>query len=118
MQQKLTILLALTIVLLTAIDAQISPKICPFGEITGIDPRWKPLPSRFELITELVEGDVVAEISQAFSPYRDAIVLGEMGSKFSFSSIEPFFNYFVLFFKVRSIFTGTTILMKDSKPSA
>ncbi|CAF1354200.1 unnamed protein product [Rotaria sordida] len=46
---------------------------CNNGPITIPDPKWRTVPSRFEIITELISGNEMMELSQAFSVQRDAI---------------------------------------------
>jgi hypothetical protein len=70
-------LLTVAVVLISAINAQPDPSVCPGGvpSIGVPDPRWHPIPHRFEIMTELVTGgNEISEVSQAFSPKRDAVV--------------------------------------------
>ena len=64
----------LSFTLITLINAQVDPQLCPNGASAPIpDPKWRPIPSRFEIVTELVSDTEVMELSQAFSTQRDAI---------------------------------------------
>jgi hypothetical protein len=50
-------------------------ELCPDGPSAPIlDPKWRIVPSRFEIITELVSDTEAMELSQAFSTQRDAVV--------------------------------------------
>ncbi|UJR15782.1 hypothetical protein I4U23_002715 [Adineta vaga] len=64
----------LNLALITSIHAQVDPQLCPDGPSAPIpDPKWRPIPSRFEIITELVSDIETIELSQAFSTQRDAL---------------------------------------------
>jgi hypothetical protein len=68
-------LVILSLTLLTFINAQIDMELCPDGPSAPIlDPKWRIVPSRFEIITELVSDTEAMELSQAFSTQRDAVV--------------------------------------------
>jgi hypothetical protein len=82
MQLGTRLLFTIAVIVVSAIHAQqINPTLCPDGAIEFVDPSWSPVPSRFEIMTELVTGNDVAELSQAFSSQRDAIVFTSKGSK-------------------------------------
>jgi hypothetical protein len=67
-------LVILSLTLLAFINAQIDTELCPDGASAPIlDPKWRIVPSRFEIITELVSDTETMELSQAFSTQRDAI---------------------------------------------
>jgi hypothetical protein len=74
MLQLVTYLIGIAFVFISTTDAQLDPTLCPAGPTTIPDPKWRPVPPRFEIITELVASDGVMELSQAFSPTRDAIM--------------------------------------------
>ncbi|CAF1066270.1 unnamed protein product [Adineta ricciae] len=64
----------LSFTLIALINAQVDPQLCPNGASAPIpDPKWRPVPSRFEIVTEMVSDTEVMELSQAFSTQRDAI---------------------------------------------
>lgn len=74
MVQFLTSLIGIIFVLIHVNYGQFNPEWCPDGPTPpGTDPRWRIVPSRFEIITELVIGLEITEIAQAFSTYRDTI---------------------------------------------
>jgi hypothetical protein len=74
MVQLLTSLVGVIFILIHANRAQFNPEWCPEGLTPpGLDPKWRPVPSRFEIIGELVAGNEVMEIGQAFSTNRDTI---------------------------------------------
>lgn len=73
MQQKQIHLLACFLILVNIIHGQVDPRICPNGPISGIDARWPPIPSRFEVTSELISGGELAQLSQSFTAQRDAI---------------------------------------------
>ncbi len=88
MVQLLTSLLGVIFVLIYVSHAQFNPQWCPEGPTPpGPDPKWRTIPSRFEIITELVtvSGSEVMEIAQAFSTNRDTI------AKNLGNSIQSFF---------------------------
>ncbi|CAF1296429.1 unnamed protein product [Rotaria sordida] len=69
-----TYLLSIVIVFITTSHGQFDQSLCPDGPSAPIpDPKWRSIPQRFEIMTELVSGTDVMELSQAFSPTRDAI---------------------------------------------
>ena len=82
MLQRSTCYITIITLLLGTIGGQLT-EICPFGPSSSIrDPRWQPVPQRFEIITELSSGNVLTELSQAFSSTRDSVSFNYKGSKF------------------------------------
>jgi hypothetical protein len=76
MVQLLTSLVGVIFVLIHVNHAQVNPEWCPDGPTPPIpDPKWRTVPSRFEIMTELIigGGSEVIEIGQAFSTNRDTI---------------------------------------------
>jgi hypothetical protein len=73
MLRFLTYLIGIAFVFITTNNAQLDPELCPNGPVIIPDPMWRPVPPRFEIITELVASDGLIDLSQAFSPTRDAI---------------------------------------------
>ena len=62
-------------VLLPIIEAQFDPEWCADSPPpVDIDPNWRVVPDRFELLAELVQDKEAMEITQAFSSTRDSIV--------------------------------------------
>jgi hypothetical protein len=67
-------LVCIMFLLLPLIQAQFDPAWCPDGPTPPtVDPKWTTIPTRFEILVELVSSDEVIEISQAFSTTRDSI---------------------------------------------
>ena len=93
---RLCLLNALLLCLHVA-NAQFDANFCPSGLTPPIpDPRWRAIPSRFELVTELVANDGVAELSQAFSVQRDAVLFTTSDSRHSLlcsTSPKLFFSF-------------------------
>ncbi|CAF0938858.1 unnamed protein product [Rotaria sp. Silwood1] len=87
-------LLSITIVFITKCHGQFDQSLCPDGPDKTISPNWHTIPPRFEVTTELVSGNDVMELSQAFSPTRDAIIMstikGPVQSYWDFSTNETF----------------------------
>ncbi|CAF1123846.1 unnamed protein product [Rotaria sordida] len=75
MQQLRIFLIILSLILTNVIYGQVDPQLCPSGPITNSDPNWRPIPNRFEIMTELISGNEMMELSQAFSNNRDAIMI-------------------------------------------
>ena len=88
MQRVAQLLLVVAIALVSVLDAQIDPSLCPDGPITFIDPSWPVVPPQFEITAELVEKNDVAEISQAFFSQRDSIAFTIRGCKYSATHCE------------------------------
>jgi hypothetical protein len=62
--------------MMSMIYAQSNYRPCQFGiSVNPPDPRWRQVPSRFEVMTELSSANAIAELSQAFSPTRDSVAL-------------------------------------------
>jgi hypothetical protein len=84
--------LCLIILSLTFINAQVDSELCPDGPSPAIlDPKWQKIPSRFEVMGELVSDTETMELSQAFSTTRDAIATS---SKFGYYSSYIIINFF------------------------
>lgn len=73
MQQRTIHIIIVFLTFLSAVCGQLDPSLCPDGPTSTVDSRWQPIPSRFEVITELITGNEMAELSQAFSTQRDSI---------------------------------------------
>lgn len=75
MIRVLTFLVGVIFILIHVNHAQVYPEGCPSDGPTppGKDPKWPTIPSRFEIMMELVIDNTVMEIAQAFSTYRDTI---------------------------------------------
>lgn len=73
MQQLRIFLVAVFLTLACTIYGQIDPQICPNGPTSITDPRWPGIPSRFEIVTELISGNEMIELSQAFTTERDTV---------------------------------------------
>ncbi|CAF0807859.1 unnamed protein product [Didymodactylos carnosus] len=62
---------------------QIDLNICPSGLITQPnDPKWPPIPTTFEIFSELTFVDQSLEISQTFTSNRDAVYVTIAGTQF------------------------------------
>jgi len=84
-----TCLLTVGLVLVSIINAQVDLGLCPDGPTTPIpDPKWRTIPHRFEIVTEYVANNEIMELSQAFSPQRDAIA-----SASSFGPLNVYWNF-------------------------
>ncbi|CAF4364018.1 unnamed protein product, partial [Adineta steineri] len=73
----------------------VDPQLCPAGATSPtLDPYWHAIPSRFEIMTELVLNTGVVDVSQAFSSQRDAIITnssqGTVQSYWNFDTNEHF----------------------------
>jgi hypothetical protein len=56
-------------------QAQFDPEWCADSPPpVDIDPNWRTVPDRFEMLAELVQDKEAMEITQAFSSTRDSIV--------------------------------------------
>ena len=75
MRQLGICVIIISLILANAIDDDIDQSLCPNGATKGLDPQWRKIPSRFEIMTELVSKIEVAGLSQAFSTQRDAVVM-------------------------------------------
>lgn len=74
MLQQRWIVIFLSVLLVNLVNGQGPQENCRNGMITIPDPQWRPIPSRFEIMTELISGNEMLELSQAFSLTRDAII--------------------------------------------
>jgi hypothetical protein len=88
MLRLLTCLIGIAFVFINTIDAQLDPTLCPNGPTSIPDPKWRPIPPRFEIITELVANDGVMELSQAFSQTRDAVAANAKSNSLLFVIIS------------------------------
>ena len=84
MQELQTFLIIIGLTLINCIYGQFQPNLCAYPLNFNLDPRWRQIPSRFEIMTELVEVDGIAEVSQAFSPVRDSIAFNARGGEYLF----------------------------------
>jgi hypothetical protein len=81
-------LVSIVFILISTIHAQVDPQLCPDGPTSSIqDPRWRTIPPRFEIVTELISGKDIIELSQAFSPTRDSIVFDSSAGNLVFDKI-------------------------------
>lgn len=90
----MTTLILLFSALISSINAfQLDPDLCPDGPSSSIsDQRWRPIPGRFEIITECTSENTIFEVSQSFTQNRDSITLNSAaGTKIK--SI-PFLQHF------------------------
>jgi len=91
MIQLLTSLVSIFFILLCGIEAQFDPEWCPEGPTPPVpDPKWSTVPSRFEILVEVVGDNGVMEIGQAFSPTRDSIAKNSGNSILLFVIISLF----------------------------
>ncbi|CAF0925746.1 unnamed protein product [Rotaria sordida] len=94
MQQLRIFLIIHSLILTNVIYGQVDPQLCPDGPITKPDPNWRPIPYRFEIMTELISGNEMMELSQAFSNIRDAIMInsrvGPLQFYWNFGTNEQF----------------------------
>ncbi|UJR30823.1 hypothetical protein I4U23_018340 [Adineta vaga] len=66
-------------------NAQVDPGLCPDGPTSPVpDPKWRTVPSRFEVVTELITDKTITDISQAFSTTRDSIVMDAANNQYRF----------------------------------
>ena len=75
MLRRQALVLTIFFLFITNLEAiQIDPELCPNGPSSPIpDPLWSPIPSRFEIFTELSTDNQIVELSQAFSQPRDSV---------------------------------------------
>ncbi|CAF3555371.1 unnamed protein product [Rotaria sp. Silwood1] len=78
MQQLRIFLIILSLILTSVIYGQLDPQLCPNGSIINPDPNWRSIPNRFEIMTELISGNEIMELSQAFSSVRDAVMTNSL----------------------------------------
>ncbi|CAF1511735.1 unnamed protein product [Adineta steineri] len=97
MRQMQLYLVIFNLVFIPCIYTQIpvDPQLCPEGATSPtLDPYWHAIPSRFEIMTELVLNTGVIDVSQAFSSQRDAIITnspqGTVQSYWNFDTNEHF----------------------------
>ncbi|CAM2718156.1 unnamed protein product [Rotaria socialis] len=88
-------LLAIACIFISTTHGQFDYGLCPDGPTSNTqDPKWRPVPPRFEIVTELVSESEVWELSQAFSTTRDAIISsttrGPIQFYYSFATSELF----------------------------
>jgi hypothetical protein len=82
-------LLGIALVFITTSNGQPDQTLCPGGALQPPpDPKWRTIPPRFEIMAELVQGNTVLEISQAFSTVRDAIAMNSKAG-----AIEFYWNF-------------------------
>jgi len=75
MIQRLTFFIGILLVLLTLNQAQNDSDWCADSPSPpDVDPNWRVVPNRFEMLAELVQDKEAMEITQAFSTTRDSIV--------------------------------------------
>lgn len=84
MQQLRIFRVAILLTLTSTIYGQGDLQLCPGGLITTVDPKWVPIPPRFEAVTEMISENQLLEISQAFSLQRDSIMMSSREGPFSF----------------------------------
>ncbi|CAF2915480.1 unnamed protein product [Rotaria sp. Silwood2] len=93
MRQLRPFLIVISLLLTSIVYAQ-DPNFCPKGPTTSPAPNWRKVPPRFEIITELVSSTESMELSQAFSPVRDAIAVntkdGPLQVYWNFGTKEQF----------------------------
>ncbi|CAF3164963.1 unnamed protein product [Rotaria socialis] len=94
MQQLLPLFLVVISLLSTSLIYGQNFEGCQNGPITFPDPKWRTVPSRFEIVTELVVDNEMLELSQAFSPQRDAVATstsrGPINFYWNFGTNEQF----------------------------
>ncbi|CAF3878436.1 unnamed protein product [Rotaria sp. Silwood1] len=88
MRQLRPFLILISLALVSIICGQENLQWCNNGPTTSPDPKWRKVPSRFEIMTELVSGNETMELSQAFSMQRDAIVTNSR-----YGSIQFYWNF-------------------------
>ena len=87
MFQLITYLVGIACILISANYAQTDPTLCPNGPTQIQDPKWRTIPPRFEIMTELISGTDIIELSQAFSATRDAVVFESSAGSLAFNII-------------------------------
>ncbi|CAF3483434.1 unnamed protein product [Rotaria sp. Silwood1] len=84
MQQLRIFLIILGLTLTSVIYGQWDPQLCPDGPTPIPDPKWRRIPYLFEIMTELISGNELMELSQAFSTVRDAVMLNSRNGPVQF----------------------------------
>jgi hypothetical protein len=75
MKRLLISFVGIILVLLPLNEAQFDPEWCVDSPPpVDIDPNWRVVPDRFEILAELFQDKEALEITQAFSSTRDSIV--------------------------------------------
>jgi hypothetical protein len=82
MFQLSTYLVGIVFILVNTVHAQVDPSLCADTSSSPQDPKWRTIPSRFEIISELITGNDVIELSQAFSPTRDSLAFDSAAVSF------------------------------------
>ncbi|CAF0850504.1 unnamed protein product [Adineta ricciae] len=80
-----TYLLGILLIFVCTNYAQVDPGLCPEGATSPVpDPKWRTIPPRFEIMTELISDKSITELSQAFSTTRDSIFWNANGGPYQF----------------------------------
>jgi len=98
MLQLSTYLVGIVFILVNTIHAQVDPSLCTDTSSSPQDPKWRTIPSRFEIISELISGNDVIELSQAFSPTRDSLAFDSAAGNLVFDIIFLLILKFLFFF--------------------
>ncbi|CAF2468561.1 unnamed protein product [Rotaria sp. Silwood2] len=81
--------LAIAIVFFTTSHGEFDTILCPDGPTPfTLDSNWRPIPQRFEIMTEYVSENDVMELSQAFSTTRDAIAISSTAAQ-----VQAYWNF-------------------------